>query len=147
MKSATTRKTAKKFPPLVTPELKARIDKMVDRIANPRPKAIEFPGMGPSIRQRIEKIHMLVTLIAAAAAGADEAISANDVLDAINEAANDAADELYWLGEGFMPPSIGNLPALTEDEYRNRGVDGSEDDERDDFMRARMRDMLDAVQR
>ena len=143
----TPKKTAKPFEPLITPEIQARFNKAIDRITHPRPEPIQFRGMGPSIADRLARIRTLVTLIAAAATYDNDGLSEGDVLDAIREAANKAADHLYWISGAHMPASIGNLPALTDDEYQAHGVDAGEEEERDDFMRARMREMLDGVQR
>jgi hypothetical protein len=143
-KSKTTRKPEAKAQ-LVTPEIQARFQKVIDRIANPRPEPIEFPQWQPSIADRIGKITTLVTLIAAASTYDNDDLSEADVLEAIRDAANKAVSELYWLGSAQMPASIGNLPSITDDEYREAGVDPSQADERDDFFRARMREMLDGV--
>ena len=136
-------KTAKKTKAVLDP----RLAKAIDRLARPRPEPLDFRrrGLFPSIHDRVEKANTLVTLIAAAATndGEDELLSDREVLDAIKAAANEALGELYWISE--LPPSIGNLPALSDDAYRDQGVDASERDDRDDYCRARMREMLDGA--
>ena len=138
------KKTTKKITKKTKPALDSRLAKAIDRLAHPRPKPLEFRRIGPSIHDRVAKANTLVTLIAAAANydGEDE-LSDREVLDAIKAAANEALGELYWISE--LPPSIGNLPALSDDAYRDQGVDVSERDDMDDYCRARMREMLDGA--
>ena len=135
-------KTQKKTKAALDP----RLAKAIDRLAHPRPKPLDFRRIGPSIHDRVAKANTLVTLIAAAANynGEDE-LSDREVLDAIRAAANKAVGELYWISEKYLPPSIGNLPALSDDAYRDQGVDVSERDDMDDYCRARMREMLEGA--
>jgi hypothetical protein len=85
-KSESLKKTAKKVKPALSSEIQTRLNKAIDRITNPRPKAIEFK-YGTSIARRLAKAQSLVTLIASASCE-DSDVSAAEVLEAVNE--------LYW---------------------------------------------------
>ena len=127
--------------PLLSREQRARFKKQLDRIVHPPPKAIQF-RVGPSISARVKNVHTFVTLISAAAATDPQYLGHHQVLEAIERAANKALDDLYGLS--LLPESVGNLPALTDDEYRDQGVPDKED--QDGYVRARMREMLDGAQ-
>lgn len=142
----TTRKTAKKL--ALPTEIQERFNAAVDRITDLAPEPIEFRSM-TSIRERVANIQTLITLIAASASydTSEGPMDAHEVLEAITDAAVKARDQVYWISR--LPSSIANLPALTDDEYRDAGVNVSDNDTMadsiDEFCRARMREMLDGA--
>lgn len=94
-----------------------------------------------TIHKRLTRVHHLLALIVAASNHANSrtidngsSISEESIAEAIEAAASEAWDELYWVQR--LEDSVGLLPAPTDEEV----PEGCEPDE---FLRAQMRELID----